>query len=225
MSTIAGAEVLERNFKSEAEIQKSIEAITDELMAALPDPKRLSSEERRGIIARYTAVLESNFIYWMTATLIATKAEPARPIILENLHEETRDVHPHMMRKFAMAAGAFPTDRDSLEVHEDLTKMRFFLGRLSGVQSVAAMAFFEGFIQKFMPFLAGLAEAQGSKDMEYTDVHGVCDIAHTQGLFRALSAEIAAEPLKPGTDVLEGVYILRALLDKIIWNKPQAASA
>lgn len=225
MSTIAGAEVLERDLKAEASIQKSIEAITDEMIATLPDPRQLTREERRGIIARYTAVLESNFIYWMTATLIATKAEPARPIILENLHEETRDVHPHMMRKFAMGAGAFPTDRDSLDVHDNLTKMRFFLGRLSGVQSVAAMAFFEGFIQKFMPFLASLAAEQGSKEMEYTDVHGVCNVAHTAGLYQALWAEIAAEPLQPGTDVMEGVYILRALLDQIIWNKPQVAAA
>jgi len=224
MSAIAGADVLVHN-DSHATIQKSIEAITDELIATLPDPHQLTSEERRAIIARYTAVLEGNFIYWMTATLLATKAEDARPIILENLHEETRDAHPHMMRMFAIGAHAFPTDRDALEVHEDLTKVRLFLGRLSGVQSVATMAFFEGFIQKFMPFLASLAAAQGSTEMEYTDVHGVCDIAHTEGLYRALWAEIAAEPLQPGTDVLEGVYLLRDLIEKIIWNKSQQVAA
>ena len=43
------------------------------------------------------------------------------------------------------------------------------------------MAFFEGFIQKFMAYLAELAAAQGSTEFEYTDVHGVCDVTHTPG--------------------------------------------
>ena len=64
--------------------------------------------------------------------------------------------------------------------------------------NVVTMAFFEGFIQRFMPYLAELASAQGSAEMEYTDVHGVCDITHTQELFRALEAEMAlAPPLPP----------------------------
>ncbi|MGB6131644.1 MAG: iron-containing redox enzyme family protein [Acidobacteriaceae bacterium] len=224
MSSIAETDVLVADITEHAAIRKSIEAIIDELIAALPDPRRLTSEERRGIIARYSAVLEGNFIYWMTATFLATKAEDARPIILENLHEETRDAHPHMMRKFAMEADAFPTDRDALAVHDELTKMRLFLGRLCGVQSLASMAFFEGFIQKFMPFLASLATEEGSKEMEYTDVHGVCDIAHTAGLYQALWAEMAVAPLPAGADVMEGVYLLRDLLKQIVWPKTAAAA-
>ncbi len=210
---------------SDSSIQETITQMIDEMIGKLPDPQELTSAERRGIIARYSAVLEGNFIYWMTATLIATKAEGARPILLDNLYEETRDAHPHMMRKFAMAANAFPNDKDSLAVHEDLTNMRFFLGRLSGVQSLLTMAFFEGFIQKFMPFLAGLAAAEGSTEMEYTDVHGVCDIAHTAGLFRALALETSASPLDPAADIFEGVNLLRTLIDRIVYYRPELAAA
>jgi hypothetical protein len=69
-----------------------------------------------------------------------------------------------------------------------------------------------------MPNLAALAEAQGSKDMEYTDVHGVCDIAHTQGLFTALGVEMTINPLEPGVDVYEGVYLLRNLVRTIVFG-------
>jgi len=209
----------------DSSIQQTITQMTDEMIGKLPDPQKLTSAERRGIIARYSSVLEGNFIYWMTATLLATKTEAARPILLENLHEETRDSHPHMMRKFAIAARAFPNDKDALAVHEDLTNMRLFLGRLSGVQSLLAMAFFEGFIQKFMPFLADLAAAEGSKEMEYTDVHGVCDIAHTAGLFQALAIETSVNPIEPGTDIFEGVNLLRTLLNRIIYYRPELAAA
>jgi hypothetical protein len=200
-------------------IEDKTTAIIDELIDSLPDPKQLTSEERRGIIARYASVLEGNFIYWMTATVLAVKAKQSRPILLDNLLEEVRDCHPQMMRKFAIAANAFPTDKDALAVHDDLTKVRLFLGKLSPVKSVLMMGFFEGFIQKFMAYLADLAQKQGSTELEYTDVHGVCDIEHTEGLFKVLAAEMALTPAKPEDDLFEGVTLLRALIEQIV--RPQ----
>lgn len=215
----------ERTSEMDAQViaaQRQIETMIDELIQGLPRIGELSREERRDIIARYSAVLEGNFIYWMTATLIATQSPDARPIILENLHEEVRDAHPAMLRRFAIAARAYPTDQDALAVNEDLTKVRLFLGRLSAVQSLATMAFFEGFIQRFMGYLAALAAAQGSTEMEYTDVHGVCDIAHTEGLFRALAAEMSVNPLGPDQDLLEGVNLLRALMEQVVFYRAAA---
>ena len=206
-------------------IEDKTTAIINELMDSLPDPKQFTSEERRGIIARYTSVLEGNFIYWMTATVLATKAEQSRPILLENLYEEVHDCHPLMLRKFAMAANAFPTDTDFLAVHDDLTKVRQFLGKLSPVKSVLTMGFFEGFIQRFMPYLACLAAEQGSTEMEYTDVHGVCDIEHTEGLFKVLAAEMELAPPEPDADLFEGVTLLRTLIERIIWPQAELPAA
>ena len=208
-----------------ATIQEKVNSIIDDLIESLPPVETLTPEEQRGIIARYSAVLEGNFIYWMTAALLAVKSETARPILIDNLMEEVRDAHPYMLRRFFIAAQSFPSAEDSLAVHEDLTKMRLFLGRLSAVQSLATMAFFEGFIQRFMGYLASLAAAQGSKEMEYTDVHGVCDIAHTAGLFQALGEEMSLSPLSAGQDVFEGVYLLRSLIDRIVFNCEVARAA
>jgi hypothetical protein len=200
-------------------IRQTINNTIDDLIGSLPDIDHLTAEERRAVIARYAAVLEGNFIYWMTAAYLSVKSEDARPIILENLYEEVRDAHPAMLRRFTIAADAFPTEADSLAVNESLTAVRLFLGRLSGVQSVVTMAFFEGFIQRFMGYLAGLAAAQGSKEMEYTDVHGVCDIEHTEGLFRALSMEMAISPLGADDSLFEGVDLLRGLIEDIVFNR------
>lgn len=198
------------------EIEQNVDSIIENFIGSLPAPNSLSGAEQRGIIARYTAVLEGNFIYWMTATLVAVQSEEARPILLENLYEEVRDAHPAMLRRFAMAAHAFPTDFDALAVHEDLTKVRLFLARLSSVQSLLTMAFFEGLIQRFMSYLAELAASQGSSEMEYTDVHGVCDIEHTEGLFRALAVEMAIDPATPEQDLFEGVFLLQKLMKTVI---------
>jgi len=202
-----------------ASIEGRTTAIIDDLIDSMPDPKRLTGEERRGIIARYTSVLEGNFIYWMTATVIAARAEHSRPILLGNLYEEVHDCHPLMLRKFAIAANAFPTDRDFLAVHDELTKVRQFMGKLSPVESVLTMGFFEGFIQRFMSYLACLAAEQGSTEMEYTDVHGVCDVEHTAGLFKVLAAEISLTPPEADADLFEGVTLLRTLIEQII--RPQ----
>lgn len=197
-------------------IQPRVVKIIDDLISSLPDPNSLSDGQRRGIISRYTAVLEGNFIYWMTAAYLSTRSQEARPILLDNLHEEIRDCHPAMLRRFAIAARAYPTDSDALAVHRDLANVRLFLGRLSGVPNLLMMAFFEGFIQRFMIYLAELAAERGSTDQEYTSVHGVCDVTHTQELFRALSGEIAVSPAQPATELFEGVELLRKLLQCII---------
>jgi hypothetical protein len=154
----------------------------------------------------------------MTATVIACKAEKSGPILLDNLYEEVHECHPLMMRKFAVAANAVPTDRDVWAVDDALTRVRLFLCQLSPVKSVLMMGFFEGFIQKFMSYLASLASEQGSTEMEYTDVHGVCDIEHTEGLFKVLAAEVAVAPPEPNADLFEGVNLLRTLIEQIIWN-------
>jgi hypothetical protein len=202
-----------------ASFKPQLDSIIQELIASLPDLNNLTASERRGIIARYTAVLEGNFIYWMTAAYLSAKSEEARFIMLDNLREEISDCHPDMLRRFSISANAFPTDVDALDVHRDLTKVRLFLGRLSGVQNIVTMAFFEGFIQQFMGYLSDLAGAQGSEEKVYTDVHGVCDVAHSQELYRALASEITVNPLDPAADPFEGVDLLRALIQTIIHER------
>jgi hypothetical protein len=137
---------------------------------------------------------------------------------MDNLREEVRDCHPGMLRRFALAAQAVPTDADAQAVYRNLTNVRLFIGRLSPVPTVVTMAFFEGFIQRFMPYLADLARRQGSAEMEYTDVHGICDITHTQELFRALEAEMALAPPMPEQEMYEGIEFLRALIQNIVNN-------
>jgi hypothetical protein len=213
--TAVSSSLLTPNRSQTAPIRERVDREIEDLLASFSNPAQLSCEERRAIIARYTAVLEGNFIYWMTGAYIAVRSDEARSKIMENLHEEVRDSHPLMMRRFSIAAQAVPTVSDSLAVQRSLTNVRLFIGRLSAVPILVTMAFFEGFIQKFMPYLADLAVRQGSSEMEYTDVHGVCDITHTLELWNALEAEIAlsGEPLPSEKNLFEGVGLLRALIE------------
>ena len=200
-------------------LQEHLDRAINDLIVSLPDPQWLAPEERRGIIARYAAVLEGNFIYWMTAAHLAVASDEAKTIIEDNLLEEVRDNHPGMLRRFVIAAHAVPTDSDALAVYRHLESVRQFVAQLSPVKTVLMMAFFEGWITRFMAYLADLARRQGSTEFEYTDVHGVVDVVHTAGLLRALEAEMARlDPAaaEPPTVLLTGVETLRALIETVI---------
>ena len=204
-------------------IQEIIEALADDLVASFTRADQLSAAERRGIIARYAAVLEGNFIYWMTGAYLSVRSPEARAIIIDNLTEEVRDCHPGMMRRFALAANAVPTDSDAAAVYRNLSNVRLFIGRLSPIPILVTMAFFECFIQRFMSYLAELAIRQGSSEQEYTDVHGVCDVAHTRELFHALESEIelAEGPVK---NLFEGVELLHTLIRNMAEPCEEAAA-
>jgi Iron-containing redox enzyme len=214
--TATAAALVSSSEPSIASIEAHVGRAINDLLASLPRPAELSAEERRGIIARYTAVLEGNFIYWMTAAYLSVGSDEARAKIIDNLREEVRDCHPGMMRRFAVAAQAAPTDADAHAVHSNLMNVRLFIGRLEAVPITVTMAFFEGFICQFMPYLAELAERQGSAELEYTNVHGVCDITHTQELYRALAAEMTLAPPRSESDTFEGVELLRTLIQNIV---------
>jgi hypothetical protein len=207
-------------------IQAYLDRVTDDLLISLPAAEQLSASARRGIIARYSSVLEGNFIYWMTGAYIAAQSEEARSIIMDNLHEEVRDSHPAMLRRFEVAANAVPTDSDALAVAPNLLNVRLFMGRLSPVPILAMMAFFESFIQRFMPYLEELAVKPGSAENEYTQVHGVCDIAHSEGLFHALESEMMLSPdsREPADYMYEGVHLLRALIENMFSIRSSVAA-
>ena len=214
--TLAPSRVLPTTAAHPDTLRKQIQREVDDLITWLPTAEQLTPEQRRGIIARYDTVLQANFIYWMTATYLSVLSDEARTKIIDNLHEEVGDCHPEMLRRFTAAAHAIPTDTDILAVAKDLTNMRLFMGRMAGVKNIITMAFFEGFIQRFMAYLQDLAERGGSTENEYTVVHGVCDIAHTEELYHALAAEMKINPPASTTDLLEGVDLLRTLIESIV---------
>jgi len=200
--------------KATDSIKEYLGRIGTDLLSLFPPAGQLSASQRRGIIARYSAVLEGNFIYWMTGAYIAAQTEEARAIIMENLHEEVRDCHPGMLRRFEIAADACPDRADVEAVYQNLTKVRLFIGRLQAAPIVAMMAFFENFIMRFMPILEEYAMRQGSTENEYTQVHGVCDVVHSEELYHALEAEIEVsnDPREPEEYLFEGVDLLAALI-------------
>jgi hypothetical protein len=51
--------------------------------------------------------------------------------------------------------------------------------------------------------------------MEYTDVHGVCDIAHSEGLFNAVRLEMARKPIPADANLYEGVDLLITLMRRV----------
>jgi hypothetical protein len=50
-------------------------------------------------------------------------------------------------------------------------------------------------------------------------------VTHSQELFRAVSAEMAVNPIDPSTDLFEGVDLLRTLIRTIIHGRGEQVAA
>src|SRR5204862_3139364 len=137
--TAAAVGVLASTETKSGAIRARVDDEIAELIAALPDPAQLSAAQRRDLIARYSAVLEGNFIYWMTGAYLSVGSDEARAKIIDNLREEVRDCHPGMMHRFALAANAAPTEDDAKAVSRNLMNVRLFIGQLEAVPIVVTM--------------------------------------------------------------------------------------
>ena len=199
-------------------IKKRLDGEREALMSLLPDSAALTDDMRKEIIARYTAVLEGNFIPWMTSAHLGAKSDEAKAITKDNLVEELRDNHPGMLRRFATMANSIPTNEHYIAVGEPVEEIRQFAARLNGVELLVMMGFFESFIAGFMPYLNALAKESGSSESEYTDVHAAVDIVHTEGLFKALEYELAITDSseKHDEELLAGVEKIKKAVLAII---------
>src|SRR3989442_6028164 len=78
----------------------------------------------------------------MTAAYLSIASPEAHSVIQANLRREVRDNDPGMLRKFAIAGRAVPTDSDALAVYRSVESARQFVGQLSAVKIVLMTAFF-----------------------------------------------------------------------------------
>ena len=117
------------------------------------------------------------------------------------------DSNTVMLRKFAVSADAVPTDTDALVVDSDLTKVRLFLGKLQG----GPIPFDDGFFRELYSAVHVLPGSPcggpgGPVRWSTPMSTGVCDIAHSEGLFRAVTLEMSVNPVPPDTDLFEALF-------------------
>jgi Iron-containing redox enzyme len=196
-----------------------------ELLKSTSNINAMTASETRGVIARYSVALEGNFISWMTAAYACSKSETAKAIMIDNLREEIRDNHPSMLRRFVTAARAIPSEQDQETIQEAIDQVRTYLAQMDSVRSIALMAGFETFISLFMEPLAKIAQKRGSIDTQYTDVHGVVDIAHSQKLYEALQSEIACASAEYSESIFEGVDLILNLMKIAICGTQSTTAA
>ena len=136
---------------------------------------------------------------------------------MDNLLEEVRDTHPKMLRKFEMAANAQPTEADAFAVYPDLSEVRLFIGRLSAAPILATMAFFESFIQRFMPTWKNSPKGRDLRKSSTPRFTASATSPTPKGssmLWRRRWSS-PADSREPAEYLYEGVHLLRALIERM----------
>ncbi len=160
----------------------------------------LSQEKRSGIIKKYTAAIEGNFVSWMGAVSICARSVQGRYAASENLWIEMMDDHAGMLREFARAAHSEPDVQAYQAVAESVANIRQMVAHLSGLECLTLIATLENTSGVFIPRLEKMAKDLGSNNLRYTKIHGEADIDHANQFAWAITHELGLH--KNGEEVV-----------------------
>ena len=186
------------------ELQKLFAQANVDILASLPDLRKINVEQARRILARYDAAIEGNFTSWMGVTIVSARSLAGRYAASENLTVEMRDDHPTMLRDFVRYASAIPTIEDQADVFNVLESYRQLFAQMRGLRNLSAMATLEGTSAVFIPWLGDLSKKCGGTSFKYIEVHGKADVVHAEQFLLAVAAEV---DLYNPTEVLPEIRI------------------
>lgn len=165
------------------------ESLKEKVRSTLKPIETVSVEEARGIISKYTAAIEGNFIPWMAAALISQQSVQAEYATKENLIVEINNNHQGLLREFAKHAKAEPSLEHYQAVQENVFVIQKKVAAGHGLTILTIMTALETSSEVFIPYLATLARKIGSTNLQYTTIHGIADQVHADQFLWALSYE------------------------------------
>lgn len=197
------------------EITTIIEEVKKQVEKILAPAANISDEQARGIVKKYVAAIEGNFLHWMAGAAISARSPYGKYAAEENLWVELHDDHPGMLRSFARECKAEPNASDFERVRVSVEDIRHTISELSGLKNLVLMMLLENTSAVFIPYLSELAKKLGAKDLTYTDVHGVADITHADQFSRAVSEEVKLNYSDTTDSISEVTDLALALLHSI----------
>lgn len=201
--------------KIDPKLKEEMAKATNEIREFLPDASKLSKEQAKKIIQRYTAAIEGNFLSWMGGGAISARSVISKFAVDENLWVEIKDNHPGMLRKFAKDCNAEPNSEDYRYAENEVNAVREIVADLSGIKTITLMATLENTSTAFVPFLAQLGKKLGCKDFTYTDVHGEADIEHADQFLQSLTDEQSLGYQNASKEINNTIKATLVLLRKI----------
>ncbi|MEK7151495.1 MAG: iron-containing redox enzyme family protein [Patescibacteria group bacterium] len=184
-------------------------------------------EVLKGIVRRYTAAVAINFTDWMGKTLPWVRHELARYALADNLRCETVENHADMLLDFACYCDATPDDDSYRFTNRQVQEIRRLLSNplMAGVVGLTVMTLLEAISQEFIPILEKIAIRLGASNsqLQYTQVHGMADVAHADNFTKALKAELTmGYGIEANHDIREAKLAVERLLNSIFISSPHA---
>jgi hypothetical protein len=172
---------------NEEEVRVLIEQAKKEVMTYLEQD--INKERAQHIIARYHAAVLGNFVPWMAAAAVSARSVEARFACEENIFVEMHDDHPGILEVFTRETHANLYGDETEKVKNSVAAMRKTISKMHGIKNVTVCAILEGTSEVFIPYLAKLSKLCESNNQQYTDIHGIADVAHADRFVWALAHE------------------------------------
>lgn len=174
-------------------VSSVLDASIQEVSAMLYPAKHLAEDDKKEILARYTAAFKPNFIAWMAGAEKACQSEYGRYACAENIVCEVSENHPGMIEDFVKPIECMPEKVHFEYIQEEVQSLWDILGNAlkskQGVVWVTMMWILEHTSAAFIPYIEEFALSLWETDTTYTQVHGEADIAHADQFSKAMFEE------------------------------------
>jgi hypothetical protein len=165
-----------------------IQSFSQKISQILVPQSELNLQKTKTILSRYKYVFEGNFITWMVSSFLFAQSLEAKQNSFENIWVEVIQNHPGLLHDFANPA-SINIETQLLDI--SISKIRNQISQQQSVYSITLMALLESSSAIFVPYLERLVISLGSKDLQYSQIHGVADIKHADQFVESLNAEKA----------------------------------
>ena len=176
------------NYKTE--LEKRLHKLESEIKEIRVAADALSEPEAKSMLGRYLGAFLGHFNYWIAAGKLTARTPTAQNAFNENLREEISGDHPSMLYHFIQDANGLPATEDLAAIYPAVEEVNKQLTTLSPTKAALVSALLEATAVEDMQYLEKLATLRGSKNLEYTKVHGVADIEHSAQLIDGAVEEI-----------------------------------
>lgn len=172
-------------------IERNINAATEKVRRIVQESKA----DDVTVIQNVRVAFPYKFTHVLGATSSFLEKYPeARRIVDDNMRDEVAQDHVGMAIRFAAAAGAFPDWRNEQHMEPICDRIRQLMSDPASAAKygIALLAMLENTSLVFIPDMEERAKRRGSKDLQFTQVHGMADEEHAKALCKA-AAEVFDE--------------------------------
>jgi hypothetical protein len=155
---------------------------------ALTDMMRLVDLNDHGVLRRFGAAVEGNFLEWLRGTEAACVSETAKTIVARNIRTEVEEDHPGLLHDLLERRRSLPGEQDFRDVAEAVGAIRRQCVDRDAVSLLSTVSVLESTAYIFLPTVDRICNTDPGTSA-FVERHLAVDVTHSEEIKIALLEE------------------------------------